>query len=144
LRELVRRPPCTERLTATDSAPPPRESAIGRSRYGPSAIVTPHHQFYCEACFMVSDHVCIRTILYARVLIHGAKDVTSPPGFLYRNRKEPPAIPGPYKIPQVHTVQSPSSIAPHALWSKLPASLRLHRPTTTPTAERIPDPPIQR
>ncbi len=82
LRDVVRRPPCTERLAATDSAPPPRESAMGRSRYGPSATVTPDRQLYCESCFMVSDHVCIRTMLYARVLIHGAIDVTSPPGFL--------------------------------------------------------------
>jgi hypothetical protein len=78
----VRSPPCTERLTATDSAPPPRESAMGRSRYGPSATVTPEPQFYCEACFMVSGHVWIRTMMYARVLIHGPMDVTSPPDFL--------------------------------------------------------------
>ena len=83
MRDLVRHPPCTERLTATDSASPPRESAMGRSRYGPSSTVTPDPpQIYCEACFMVSDHVCIRTMLYARVLIHGPMDVTSPPGFL--------------------------------------------------------------
>jgi len=36
MRDVVRRPSCTERLTATDSAPPPRESAMGCSRYGPS------------------------------------------------------------------------------------------------------------
>ena len=42
------------------------------------------------------------------------------------------------------TEQSPRPFAPHALWSKLPASHRLHRPTTTPTTERIPDPHIQR
>jgi len=41
LRDLVRRPPCTARLTATDSALPPRESAMGYKRYGPSATVTP-------------------------------------------------------------------------------------------------------
>ena len=82
MRDVVRRPPCTERLAATDSAPPPRESAMGRSRYGPSATVTPDRQLYCESCFMVSDHVCIRTMLYARVLIHGAIDVTSPPDIL--------------------------------------------------------------
>jgi hypothetical protein len=82
LRDLIRRPPCTERLTATNSAPPPRESAMGRSQYGPSATVTPDRQLYCEACFIVSDHGCIRTILYARVLIQGSIDVTSPPGFL--------------------------------------------------------------
>ena len=61
LRDLVRRPPCTERLTATDSAPPLRDSAMGCTRYGPSATLTPDHQLYCEACFMVSDHDCIRT-----------------------------------------------------------------------------------
>jgi hypothetical protein len=82
LRDVVRRPPCTERQTATDSAPPPRESAMGCSRYEPSATVTPDRQLYCEACFMVFDHVCIRTMMYARVLIHGPMDVTSPPGFL--------------------------------------------------------------
>ena len=82
MRDVVRRPPCTERLAATDSAPPPRESAMGRSRYGPSVTVTPDPQLYCEACFVVSDHGCIRPMMYARVLIHGAMDVTSPPGFL--------------------------------------------------------------
>ena len=82
LRDLMRRPPCTERLAATDSVPPPRESAMGRSQYGPSATVTPDPQLYCEACFVVSDHGCIRPMMYARVLIHGAMDVTSPPGFL--------------------------------------------------------------
>jgi hypothetical protein len=41
MRDQLRHPPCTERLTATDSASPPRESAMGRSRYGPSATVTP-------------------------------------------------------------------------------------------------------
>jgi hypothetical protein len=61
LRDLVRRPPCTERLTATDSAPPPRDSAMGCTRYGPSATLTPDNQLYCEACFMVSYHVCIGT-----------------------------------------------------------------------------------
>ena len=44
LRDLVRRPPCTKRLMATDSASPPRESAMGCSRYGPSATVTPNPQ----------------------------------------------------------------------------------------------------
>ena len=82
LRDLVRRPPCTERLAATDSAPPPRESAMWCSRYGPSATVTPDPQLYCEACFVVSNYGCIRPMMYARVLIHGAMDVTSPPGFL--------------------------------------------------------------
>jgi hypothetical protein len=82
LRDLVRRPPFTARLTATDSALPPRESAMGCSRYGPLATVTPDPQLYCEACFVVSDHGCIRPMMYARVLIHGAMDVTSPPGFL--------------------------------------------------------------
>jgi hypothetical protein len=55
---------------------------MGRLQYGPSATVTPDRQLYCEACFIVSDHGCIRTILYARVLIQGSIDVTSPPGFL--------------------------------------------------------------
>ena len=82
MRDVVRRPPCTERLAATDSAPPPRESAMGCSRYGPSVTVTPDPQLYCEACFVVSDHGCIRPMMYARVLIHGSIDVTSPPGFL--------------------------------------------------------------
>ena len=82
MRDVVRRPLCTERLAATDSAPPSRESAMGRSQYGPSATVTPDPQLYCEACFVVSDHGCIRPMMYARVLIHGAMDVTSPPGFL--------------------------------------------------------------
>lgn len=47
MRDVVRRPPCTERLAATDSAPPPRESAMGCSRYGPSVTVTPDPQLYC-------------------------------------------------------------------------------------------------
>jgi len=51
LRDVVRRPPCTARLTATDSAPPPRESAMGRSRYGPSGTVTTNPQLYWEVCF---------------------------------------------------------------------------------------------
>lgn len=82
LRDVVRLPPCTERLTATDSEPPPRESAMGCTRYGPSATVTPEPQLYCEACFVVSGHVWIGTMMYLRVLIHGPMNVTSPPGFL--------------------------------------------------------------
>jgi hypothetical protein len=82
MRDQVRRPPRTAFLTATDSAPPPRESAMGCSRSGPSATLTPETLLYCEACFMVSGHVWIRTMMYARVLIHGPMDVTSPPDFL--------------------------------------------------------------
>ena len=41
---------------------------------------------------------------------------------------------GSVKNPHLPTVRSPSPTAPHALWSKLPASHRLHRPTTAPTA----------
>jgi hypothetical protein len=82
-------------------------------------------------------------MMYASDLIHGPMDVTSPPDFLQRSRKATPTIPGPHKIPTSQPYNPPSPIAPQALWSKLPASHRLHRPTTAPSAERIPDPPIQ-
>ena len=143
MRDVVRRPPCTERLTATDSAPPPRESAMGCSRCGPSATVTPNTQLYCEACFMVSNRVCIRTMMYASVLIHGLMDDTSPPGsckeiekslrrYRVRLKSQRPHL----TIPQFYCTACPLE--------QVAGYHRLHRPTMTPTAEWIPDPPIQR
>jgi hypothetical protein len=41
------------------------------------------------------------------------------------------------------TLRTSGFIALHALWSKLPASHQLLRPTKAHTAEQIPDPPIQ-
>ena len=92
---------------------------------------------------MIFEHASIRRIMYTRVLIHSPMVVTSPPCFQKRSRKVSPTIPIPNKILTYPTVQSHSPTAPHALWSKLPASDRLHRPTTVPTSERIPDPLIQ-
>jgi hypothetical protein len=48
---------------------------------------------------MISEHVCIRTMMHAHALIHGPMDVTSLPGFLLRSRRALPAILGPYDIP---------------------------------------------
>jgi hypothetical protein len=33
-------------------------------------------------CFVVPEHVFMRTMIYARVLVYGPMDVTSPPDFL--------------------------------------------------------------
>jgi len=51
------------------------------------------------AFFVISEHVCMRTMMYVRIIIHGQMDVTSLPDFLQRRRKASRAIPGPYKIP---------------------------------------------
>ena len=35
-----------------------------------------------QACFMISEHVYMRTMMYVRILIHGPVEVTNPPDFL--------------------------------------------------------------
>jgi hypothetical protein len=54
---------------------------------------------HSSACFMISEHVCIRRTIYTRVLIDGPMDAASPPDFLSRSRKASSAIPGRDKIP---------------------------------------------
>jgi hypothetical protein len=67
-----------------------------------------------------------------------------PGRFPVKKRKRAAGDTGSVQNPNQATVQSLRPNAPHALWSKLPASHRPLRPTTAPTAERIPDPSIQR
>jgi hypothetical protein len=61
------------------------------------------------------------TMIYTHVLNRGPLGVASPADFLYRNGKEPPVIPGPYKIP----TKPPSN--PSDLMRRMPfgASCRL-------------------
>ena len=66
-----------------------------------------------------------------------------PGRFPVKKRKRAADVTGSIYNPNQATVQSLRPNAPHAFWSKLPASHRLHMPTTAPTAERIPDPSIQ-
>ena len=67
-----------------------------------------------------------------------------PGRFPVKKRKRAADDTGSVYNPNQATVQSLSPNAPHALWSKLPASHRPLRTAKAPTAERISDLPIER